>query len=84
MLEAPGLGPELTANAPAAPTSSRAPPGRTHGKVRDKVLAVEAFDSLLAAKTVIEDWRNTHDTRRPHSSLGWKTPAAHAADWKGH
>ena len=49
------------------------------GKVRDEVLAVEAFDSLLEAKTVIEDWRNTYNTVRPHSSLGWKTPAAYAA-----
>ncbi len=54
------------------------------GKVRDEVLAVEAFDSLLEAKTVIEDWRNTYNTRRPHSSLGWKTPAAYAARWKEH
>ncbi len=28
------------------------------GKVRDEVLAIEAFDSLLEARTVIEDWRN--------------------------
>ena len=52
------------------------------GKVRDEVLAVEAFDSLLEAKTVIEDWRNIYNTIRPHSSLGWKTPAAYAADWR--
>jgi putative transposase len=50
------------------------------GKVRDEVLAVEAFDSLLEAKTVIEEWRNTYNQRRPHSSLGWKTPAAYAVD----
>ena len=49
-------------------------------RVRDEVLAVEAFDSLLEAKTVIEEWRNTYNTLRPHSSLGWKTPAAYAAE----
>jgi putative transposase len=49
-------------------------------RVRDEVLAVEAFDSLLEAKTVIEEWRNTYNTLRPHSSLGWQTPAAYAAD----
>jgi len=54
------------------------------GKVRDEVLAVEAFDSLLEAKTVIEDWRNIYNTIRPHSSLSWKTPAAYAASWKEH
>ena len=50
-------------------------------RVRDEVLAVEAFDSLTEAKIVIEDWRNTYNTKRPHSSLGWKTPAVYAADW---
>ena len=52
------------------------------GKVRDEVLGMEAFDSLLEAKTVIEDWRNIYNTLRPHSSLGWKTPAAYAASWR--
>jgi putative transposase len=51
-------------------------------RARDEVLAVEAFDSLLEAKTVIEDWRNTYNTVRPHSSLGWKTPVAYAAGWR--
>ncbi|MFN2468977.1 MAG: integrase core domain-containing protein, partial [Gaiellaceae bacterium] len=27
------------------------------------------------------EWRNTYNTKRPHSSLGWKTPAAYAAAW---
>ena len=52
------------------------------GKVRDEVLAIEAFDSLLEAKTVIEDWRNTYNTIRPHSSLGWQAPAVYAARWR--
>ena len=50
-------------------------------RVRDELLAVEAFDSLLEAKTVTEEWRTTYNHRRPHSSLGWKTPAAYAANW---
>jgi putative transposase len=90
-------GPELTANAlrdwcrlggsgasyiePGSPWQN--PFVESFGsRVRDEVLAVEAFDSLLEAKTVIEDWRNTYNTRRPHSSLGWKTPAAYAAGWR--
>lgn len=51
------------------------------GRVRDEVLSVEAFDSLLEAKTVIEEWRSTYNTERPHSSLGWTTPAAYATRW---
>jgi len=51
-------------------------------RVRDEVLAVEAFHSLPEAKIVIEEWRNTYNTLRPHSSLGWQTPAAYAAGWR--
>ncbi len=51
-------------------------------RVRDEVLSVEAFDSLPEAKIVIEEWRNTYNHLRPHSSLSWKTPAAYAADWR--
>lgn len=29
-----------------------------------------------------EDWRNTYNHLRPHSSLNWKTPAAYAAEWR--
>jgi transposase InsO family protein len=48
-------------------------------RVRDEVLSVEAFDSVLEAQTVITDWRTIYNHRRPHSSLGWRTPAAFAA-----
>src|SRR5204862_3070735 len=48
-------------------------------RVRDEVLSVEAFDSVLEAQTVINDWKETHNQKRPHSSLGWKPPAAYAA-----
>jgi transposase InsO family protein len=53
-------------------------------RVRDEVPAIEAFDSLLEAKTVIEEWRNTYNHTRLHSSLGWKTPAAHATWRRSH
>jgi transposase InsO family protein len=48
-------------------------------RVRDEVLSIEAFDSLLEARTVIEDWKEIYNHQRPHSSLGWKPPAAYAA-----
>jgi putative transposase len=51
-------------------------------RVRDEVLAVEAFDSLLEARTVIEDWREIYNQQRPHSSLGWTAPAVYAASLK--
>jgi transposase InsO family protein len=43
-------------------------------RVRDEVLSVEAFDSVLKAQTVITDWRTIYNHRRPHSSLGWRLP----------
>jgi putative transposase len=51
-------------------------------RIRDEVLSVEPFDSLPEAKIVIEQWRNTYNSRRPRSSLVWQTPAAYAADWR--
>src|SRR4051812_13180498 len=48
-------------------------------RVRDEVLSVEAFGSVLAAQTVMNDWRNIYNHRRPHSSLGWRAHAAYAA-----
>jgi putative transposase len=48
-------------------------------RVRDEVLSVEASDSVLEAQTVITDWRTIYNHRWPHSSLGWRPPAAYAA-----
>ena len=43
-------------------------------RVRDEVLSVEAFDSVLEAQRVITDCRTIYNHRRPHSSLGWRRP----------
>ena len=48
-------------------------------RVRDEVLSVEAFDSVIEAQTVINDWKDIYNHQRPHSSHGWRTPAAFAA-----
>lgn len=53
-----------------------------NGRLRDELLAVEQFDSLLEAQVLIEDWRIEYNTRRPHSSLGWLAPASYAARWE--
>ena len=47
------------------------------GRLRDELLAVEQFSSLLEAQVVIEDWPVEYNTQRPHSSLGWFSPAAY-------
>ena len=49
-----------------------------NGRLRDELLAVEEFGTLLEAQVVIEEWRVEYNTQRPHSSLGWLSPAAFA------
>jgi putative transposase len=51
----------------------------TNGRVRDELLDVEEFSCLAEARVVIEDWRQDYNERRPHSSLGMRSPAAFAA-----
>lgn len=51
-------------------------------RVRDEVLSVEAFDSVLEAQTVINDWKDIYNHKRPHSSLDWRPPAVYAASLK--
>lgn len=46
-----------------------------NAKLRDDLLNGEIFYSLAEAKAVIESWRQHYNTRRPHSSLGYKPPA---------
>jgi len=50
-----------------------------NGKLRDECLNLELFTSLAEARVVIEDFRLQYNHRRPHSSLGYDTPAAFAA-----
>lgn len=46
-----------------------------NGKLRDELLNGEIFDTLLEAEVIIERWRKEYNTRRPHSSLGYRPPA---------
>ena len=50
-----------------------------NGKFRDECLSLEWFRSRPEAKIVIEGWRRHYNEVRPHSSLGYMTPAAFAA-----
>ena len=53
-----------------------------NGKFRDECLSMEWFLSRAEAKAVIEAWRRHYNEVRPHSSLGYLTPAAFAAKLK--
>ena len=50
-----------------------------NGRLRDELLNETLFRSLPHARTALEDWRRDYNTDRPHSRLGWLTPAAYAA-----
>ena len=46
----------------------------TGGKLRDGLLDREVFYTLLEVKALTEQYRQTYDSIRPHSSLGYKPP----------
>lgn len=50
-----------------------------NGKLRDECLNLELFTSLAEARVVIGDYVEHYNTRRPHSSLDYRTPAAFAS-----
>lgn len=52
-----------------------------HSRVRDELLNVELFSCLAEARVMIGDWHEDYNTRRTHSALGRRTPAAFAAAW---
>ena len=83
-------GPELTANALrdwcrfTGTNTSYIEPGSPWqnpwvesygGRMRDELLAIEQFDSLLEAQVLVADWRTDYNNYRPHSALGMLTPA---------
>lgn len=45
-----------------------------NGRLRDECLNEEIFRDLEDAKKKIEKWRRYYNEKRPHSSLGMKTP----------
>ena len=51
------------------------------GRLRDELLAIEVFHTLLEAKVMAEDYRQQYNAHRPHSSLGYLTPDEFALQW---
>ena len=50
-----------------------------NGRLRDEFLNETLFTSLMQARLALEEWRRDYNTVRPHSRIGWLTPAAYAA-----
>ena len=46
-----------------------------NGKLRDECLSVQWFRNRIDARVSIEQWRQHYNQVRPHSSLGYLTPA---------
>ena len=49
-----------------------------NGRMRDELLNESLFIDLDQARQLIGTWITDYNTARPHSSLGYKTPAAYA------
>jgi len=51
-----------------------------NGRLRDELLNGEIFYSLKEAQVIIEQWRKHYNTKRPHSSLGYRPPTPQAIE----
>jgi putative transposase len=49
-----------------------------NSRIRDECLNINSFYSLLQAQVIIGDWKGEYNNDRPHSSLGYLTPARYA------
>ena len=49
-----------------------------NGRLRDELLNETLFPSLNHARAMLAVWRKDYNTERPHSRLGWQTPAEFA------
>src|SRR5262245_15973030 len=49
------------------------------GRLRDELLNETLFRSLAHTRAVLEAWRADYNQTRPHSRLGWMSPANYAA-----
>ena len=50
-----------------------------NGRMRDELLNESLFFGLDHARRKLAAWAEDYNTRRPHSSIGYQTPAAYAA-----
>ena len=58
-----------------------------NGRMRDELLNETLFFTIGQARAILARWAHDYNTERPHSSLGYATPAAFAAEleqqWTG-
>ncbi len=51
-----------------------------NGRMRDELLNETLFFTVRQARAILARWVDDYNTERPHSSLGYATPAAFAAE----
>jgi putative transposase len=49
-----------------------------NGRLRNEFLNETFFSSLAHARSALSNWRYDYNDQRPHSGLGWLTPAEFA------
>lgn len=49
-----------------------------NGRLRDELLNETLFTTLVQARALLGRWRADYNDTRPHSRLGWQTPAEFA------
>lgn len=54
-----------------------------NAQVRRECLSQHYFSSLIDARVVLDAWRDEYNNRRPHGSLGQRTPAEYRAAVEG-
>jgi putative transposase len=52
-----------------------------NGTVRDECLNMHVFHSVAEARIMLATYRRQYNEERPHSSLGYRTPAEFKRDW---
>ena len=52
-----------------------------NGRLRDELLNETLFTSLAHARAVLQTWKTDYNTQRPHSRIGWLTPAEYARNF---
>ena len=53
-----------------------------NGKLRNELLNREWFRNRAEARMLIEQWRQFYHERRPHSALGYRSPANVRREWQ--
>ena len=53
-----------------------------NGRIRDVLLKETLFFTIGQARSILSRWVHEYNTERPHSSLGYATPAAFAAEFE--